>query len=332
MDLNNHIIQTKFLAGQGLGNQLWVYAAGRAIAEKLGRRHVVLNVNEFKGSGFLDVDCGLDLDPGIPIDQFHEELYYDPSLKYFSSSYDKRIESPTLRVQINGLFQSERYLYDRIQHLRSWIRPAKFIQEMAIKYRDTCVLNLRGGEYKRHSSFILPRNYWDMAVETLRKKFGDVKIIIVTDDPAYARVFLPEFPVLEGGIAECYAALMGAKALAVSNSSFSYFPIKTRDDQPFVIAPEHWARYGHPDRRWAMPANVYKGWTYLGISGALVSYSECKQAAERDASYYESTFNVRIPPNIVNRITGQSPARFIPVAIKRRLIKLASYLFPRRFG
>lgn len=332
MIVESQIIQTKFLVGQGLGNQLWVYAAGRSLAKKHGRQHVVTGMNAFKGSSFLEIDCGLDPDARAPIAQFNEALYYDPSLKYFSSGYDNRVESLPLRAQINGLFQSERYLCDHMQHLSSWIRPVKFIQEMANNYREICVLNLRGGEYKRHSSFILPRNYWDMAVAVLRKKFGDVRIIVVTDDPAYARVFLPEFPVLEGGVAECYAALMGAKALAVSNSSFSYFPIKTRDNQPFVIAPEHWARYGHPDARWAMPANVYKDWTYLGVSGTLKSASDCSQAAKQDEIFYESTFNVRIPLNMAHKIVDTSPARFIPGAIKRPLKKIASYLFPMRFG
>jgi len=326
---NGQIIQTMFLSGQGLGNQLWVYSAGRALAEKLGRQHVVKGMDLFKGRGFLDIDVGEDPDIEAPIEQFNEALYYDPSLKYFSSTYDHRVESLPSRVQINGLFQSERYFYDRMECLSSWIRPTKYIQEVAASYGDTCVLNLRGGEYKRHKSFILPRSYWDMAIKELMQKFGSMKILIVTDDPAYAKVFLPEYPVLKGGVAECYGALMGAKALAVSNSSFSYFPIKTRKDRPFVIAPEHWARYGHPDGRWAMPSNVYKDWTYLSASGALLNYSNCLQAAARDATYYETTFNVRVPSST---IAPFSLTRFIPQGFKYWIKKIAISLFPGRFG
>jgi hypothetical protein len=329
MVLENQIIQTKFLAGQGLGNQLWVYAAGRALAEKLGRRHVVLGMDLFKGSNFLDIDASMDPDEGAPIEQFNEALYYDPSLKYFSSTYDCRVEFLPSRVQVNGLFQSEQYFYGLIDKLPSWIRPAKYVQEMAAKYSDVCVLNLRGGEYKRHRSFILPRSYWDMAVKVLRRRFGGSRIMVVTDDPAYARAFLPEFPVLEGGIIDCYAALMGAKALAVSNSSFSYFPIKTRNDAPFVVAPEHWARYGHAEGRWAMPSNVYKGWNYLSTKGALLEYSDCLKAAAEDAKYYETTFNVRVHQNMVANF---SLTQLIPVNFKRPLKRAASYLFPRRFG
>jgi hypothetical protein len=329
MALDYKIIQTKFLAGQGLGNQLWVYAAGRALAEKLGRQHVVLGMDLFKGRDFLDIDAGMDLDAGAPIEQFNETLYYDPILKYFSSTYDNRVESLPSRVQINGLFQSERYLYGNMRDLSTWIRPSKYVQKIATNYKDVCILNLRGGEYKRHRSFILPRSYWDMAINVLRMKLGDTKIMVVTDDPAYAQAFLPEFPVLEGGVAECYAALMGAKALAVSNSSFAYFPIKTRHDLPFVLAPEHWARYGHSGGRWAMPSNVYQGWTYLSKSGTLFEYSDCLKAAEVDAAYYEATFNVRVPEQM---LTNVPLTRFIPVTLKRFIKRVAAYLFPTRFG
>lgn len=329
MTSDNQIIQTKFLAGQGLGNQLWVYAVGRALAEKLGRQHVVLGFELFKGISFLDIDVGVDPKPASPVEQFNEALYYDPLLKYFSSTYDKRVESLLPRVQINGLFQSEQYFDDCMQNLSSWIRPSKYVQEMATLYSDICVLNLRGGEYKRHKSFILPRSYWDMAVDILRAKFGDVKIMVVTDDPAYSRAFLPEFPVLEGGVAECFAALMGAKALAVSNSSFSYFPIKTRSDTPFVVAPQYWARYGNSKGRWVMPCNVYKDWFYLSANGDLLEYSDCLKAAAGDAAYYENTFNVRIPQNMV---TNMSITRFMPVALKPFIKRIFSYLFPKRFG
>jgi hypothetical protein len=329
MNVDSRIIQTKFLSGQGLGNQLWVYAAARAIAEKNERQHVVLGMDDFKGHKFLDIDSAIDPVPHYPIDQFNEMQYYDPSLKYFSSLYDRRVESLPSRVQLNGLFQSEKYFYGYMPFLSSWIRPNKYVQEKAADFSDVCVLNLRGGEYKRHRSFILPRSYWDNAVKALRQKLGDVEIIVVTDDPAYARVFLPEFPTLKGGIAECYAALMGARAIIVSNSSFSYFPIKSRNDAPFVIAPEFWARYGHPDSRWAMPVNVYKDWNYLSADGAILNYADCLQAAESDAKYYEATFNIRIP---MNTGIGISLTRFIPTYLKRPLKRIAAYLFPNQFG
>ena len=36
---------------------------------------------------------------------------------------------------------------------------------------------------------------------------------------------------------------MKARKVIVSNSTFSYFPIKLQKDNPYVIAPVYWGRY-----------------------------------------------------------------------------------------
>jgi hypothetical protein len=168
-----------------------------------------------------------------------------------------------------------------------------------------------------------------MAVSIVRAKVGAEQFLVVTDDPAYARAFLPEFPVLQGGVEECYAALMGAKSLIVSNSSFSYFPIKTRKDRPFVIAPEHWGRFGDSRKRWAMPSNVYEDWNYLSSDGRLLSSFECFESAALDADYYQREFNIRIPSTMK---LGSNISSFLPISIKRPLKRALSYFFPKSIG
>ncbi|WP_174803440.1 hypothetical protein [Martelella limonii] len=323
------IVRTNFLAGQGLGNQLWVYAAGRGIAAHLRRPHVVTGLELFKGAGFLEIDSADDPDPGAPVTPFNEALFYDPALKYFSATYDSRVEKLPPRAQIDGLFQSEKYFYGRTGDLADWVRPTEQLQRLSEKYADTCVLNLRGGEYKRHKSLILPRSYWDHAIACLRERVRADNILVVTDDRPYARAFLPEFEVLEGGVAECYAALMGAKALVVSNSSFSYFPIKTRRDVPLVIAPEHWARYGHAAKRWAMPSNFYEGWLYIGTDGRPCDPDACRNAAELDAQTYEVEYSVRVPADMG---IGLPKTRHLPQWLKRPLKKMAARIAPTRIG
>jgi hypothetical protein len=324
-----HILRTRFLSGQGLGNQLWVYAAGRGIAEYLGRQHIVTGLELFKGAGFLEIDSGNDPDPSAPVRQFNEALFYDPILKYFSSTYDRRVETLPARVQIDGLFQSEQYFYGRIADLSDWVRPSTEVALRAQKYKDVCVLNLRGGEYKRHTSLILPRSYWSHAIAQLRERMKADNILVVTDDPAYARAFLPEYDVLDGGVSECYAALMGARAVVVSNSSFSYFPIKTRSDAPLVIAPEHWARYDHPSKRWAMPSNYYDGWLYLGADGRICDPKTCSQAAEQDAEYYETEYSVRVPQKMG---VGLPRSRHLPRWLKQPLKKIGAHIAPKLIG
>ena len=135
----------------------------------------------------------------------------------------------------------------------------------------TCVMNIRGGEYKRRARLRLaPRllGRWDARYEG--EVAGVDRFIIVTDDPPYAKALFPGIPVLEGGIAECYMALYFADFLILSNSSFAYFPTKTSTIKRCVIAPKYWARYGNQYSRWASPANLYRELVMAGPCRAAV--------------------------------------------------------------
>ena len=322
------IVQTEFLEGQGLGNQLWVYASGKAVARTLDRPHVCTGLARFKGNAFLEILSDHDPAPELPVDRFHEKIFYDQELAFFSSTFDKRVYTAGDRVQLTGLYQSERYLCGHMTQLRDWIKPSTMVTNKALKYRDTCVINIRGGEYKRHKRLILPDDYWASALRVMREhqEFNDV--LVVSDDVAYAKLMFPSLPVLNGSVEDCYAALLGAKCAILSNSSFAYFPIKTRHDKPFVIAPEKWARYADNIGRWAMPCNCYEDWNYLPPNGMLRSYRDCIGDAEADAKYYESEFNICLPNNTT---IGSFKTRFVPQVIKKSMRRLLTKLLPKYF-
>ena len=326
---NDAVVKTTFLEGQGLGNQLWVYASARATAKKLNRPHVCEGFKQFKGQSFLQLATDSDPSELAPVEQFNEILFYDEQLKYFSSTYDARVENLPVRVHLNGLFQSEQYLSGYAHQLKQWIVPSQRLKYAAQDFHQTCVLNLRGGEFKRHKDLVLPKIYWEMALKKMRDIVDFDDILVVTDDIPYARALFPRFNIFSGGIEDCYGALMGAKSIIASNSSFSYFPIKTRADQPIVIAPEHWARFGHVRKRWAMPANCYSDWLYLTVDGSLKRADECARDAQSDATYYDTTFSLRVSKD---QQVGRLKTSFIPNAVKRPLKWVLSRLFPKRFG
>ena len=322
------MIHTEFLAGQGLGNQLWVYAAARGIAEHLGRPHIVTGHDRFKAHDMLDLDWGDSslLNAG-PVSVFHEELFYDPELNYLASDFDARVVTLPPRCRIDGLMQSEKYFFGRTDYLGRWIRTTRPIRKRAEEFAGKVVLNLRGGEYKRHKNLILPKSYWHNAMRHLAERTGEEQFLIVTDDPAYARALLPGYEVVTG-IADSWAALHGAAALAVSNSSFSYFPIKTRSDKPLVIAPALWARPGNSLNRWASPANYYEDWHWLSMDGSLVDPADCAKIVEETRSHLRS-FNIRVPESLG---LGQSVTRHIPGCVKTPLKWLAKSLLPTKVG
>ena len=213
-----------------------------------------MGIDKFKGNYFLDIDSRIGVDPNMGLlnfNHFHEARFFDPDIDCVVSCFDKRVLDIEQSANLEGLFQSEEYFFGDISKLKKYIRVKKeWIDKVTIP-PDTCILNVRGGEYKRHKDLILPISYWNAAIKNMKEQKSITKFLIVTDDVKYANSILPQYEILRGGVAECYVALHKAKYLVLSNSSFSYFPVKTNESIPFVIAPKHWARFGNKFNKWA---------------------------------------------------------------------------------
>lgn len=330
------MIVTELYEGQGLGNQLWVYAACRSIAEKLQLPHKILCPDKFKGNSFLDIDFGLEDTPKIDTEtarteqsNFHEHIFYDEELAKFSSHFDSAVLSLKPFTKIHGVFQSEDYFFNNISRIKSYIKIKEESLAMLSIQDDICILNIRGGEYKRHKRFILPKSYWINAMRNMKSLAGINKFLIVTDDPRYAKVLLPGIPVLQGGIAACYVAIHKARHLIVSNSTFSYFPIKTGSDDRLVIAPRYWARFGNKYSRWASIANFYKGWIWQDVDGSLYSHADCLGEVENTKEYYQNHYYLSTVPSAVMK---PSVRRYLPIWLKKPIKKGLSLLFPKHIG
>lgn len=330
------MIMTELYEGQGLGNQLWVYVACRSIAEKLQFQYRILSPDKFKGDSFLDIDCGPKDMPQTnaettksAISAFHERVFYDQELDYFSSDFDGAVLSLKPLTKIHGLFQSEDYLFGDLSLPKKYINIKAAHLENKLVPDDGCVINLRGGEYKRHKNLILPKSYWQNAMRNMRDLFGIDKFVVVTDDGRYADALFPELPVLQGGIAECYVALYQARYLILSNSTFSYFPVKTGIDKSFVIAPMHWARFGNKYSRWASPANLYQSWMWQDVNGLLHSYIDCLPEQLSTKMHYHDNYYVSTRPSAVMNpgIRG-----YLPTWLKKPIKRGLSLLFPMYIG
>ena len=322
------MIKMAFLEGQGLGNQLWVYAALRGISKKLDVDFYVENKQNFKGKDFLNIDFGNKIDKK-EFKEFKEKLYFDSDLNYYASGFDERVKDLYTDVEIKGLFQSELYIDNIMNNLGEIILLSDEMKEYSKKFNEKVIINLRGGEYKRHKNLILPKSYWLNAIEKMKEKDEEVKFLIVTDDPNYAKSILPEYEILKAGVAECYAALYGAKKLIVSNSSFSYFPIKTRKDLPFVIAPYQWSRFDNSYNRWAAPVNYYDSWNWLNSEGEIINNRLCKKNAEETSEFYNSSFNIHVAENTIKNKFGFP---LVSSKFKKPIKKILSKVFPEHIG
>ena len=163
----------KFEKGQGLGNQLWNYASIKSIANKMNVDFGILNYKNFKGKEFLILDGIKDPDT-IQIPSYKEEMYFDKKNNFISSCFDKNVFNLQGDWILEGLFQSEKYLRNE----KSFLNQAIKIKNPRHENINTheCILNIRGGEYKKHKDFILPRSYWVNAMQYMKKKYT-IKII-----------------------------------------------------------------------------------------------------------------------------------------------------------
>ena len=228
----------KFQEGQGLGNQLWNYVSIKAIANDSNKPFGVINLDLFKGKDFIDLNCQ-QIDGSSKLKLYKEKLFFDEINNYISSDFDNKVYSLDGNYVLEGLFQSEKYILNYLDNLDDFF---KIKNSYPVLDEKKCVLNIRGGEYKKHKDFILPKSYWENAIQIMQTHHQITQFEIVTDDVNYSKILFPDLKITSGSIEECYVKIRNAEYLIVSNSTFSYFPIKTGKRPVFVIAPHKWAR------------------------------------------------------------------------------------------
>ncbi len=323
----------KFEDGQGLGNQLWLFASAKSISEKLKLELYIEDLEKFKGKNFLMLKQNNLLIKNKNFlhkkrTVFNERLFYDNQLKYLASGFDERVLNIKKNTYLNGLFQSEKYFFGDLKKLKTYIKIKDSILKANKIANDICVLNIRGGEYKRHKKLLVPISYWEGAIKNFKTKFNIKKFIIVTDDYKYARSLFPNLEIVSGDIAKCYATIYNSKNIIVSNSSFSYFPCKTGFKKN-VIAPMFWARPFNKYNRWMSPCNIYEDWLWQSEDSELKSYEECLNSAEENEKFYKESFFVLVDKRF---IPATSRFRFIPKKIKILIKKFLAFFFPRQIG
>lgn len=285
-----------------------------------------MEISEFEGISELHAHEILSLD-NLP--KFNERIYYDKQLDYFSSGFDERVLGLYGVNKLDGLFQSEQYFFGKQDVIKSYIKINPIYKDRNFVPDNVCIINLRGGEYKRHSALILPERYWHLAIQNMRLMHGINDFWVVTDDERYARTLFPDFKIISGNVGDCYATLYNARYLIISNSSFSYFPIKTSTNSIFVIAPKYWARHSNSYNRWASVCNLYKGWHWQDQSGNLETYHDCIHERDSLENFYDKNFNIRTTSDAVKNFNVRE---IIPHTLRQKLKKILCHIFPRKYG
>lgn len=301
------MIGSEFYKGQGLGNQLWVYAVVRSLAARHGFQYGFLGTENFKGADFLDLDFGKASTKGTATKPTHRipsgfSKYYSERQKLHPifgvdiTPADNSVLNIKDGTFLDGALQAEAYLKGYKKKISEWYRVAS-VQE------NKCIISLRGGEYRALTDVFLPRGYYYKAMEYIRAIDPTIEFEVVTDDLNLAREYFPGLHATSSGgvrilfgryyfspksslIGKDFLALQSAKYLILSNSSFSWWGAYTNSDVNKVIAPKYWARFNVSDGYWSQGDSLTSEWTWLDRFGNFSDYDQC---AEELRTYRDKT-------------------------------------------
>lgn len=318
----------EFKSGQGLGNQLWCYFSLLNISKELDIKFMHLNFHEFKAKHFINLHSKEFTGDLENIQTLKETLFYDKENKYFSSDFDFCLinflkKNKDIDFKIEGLFQSEKYFFNN--NISKQVKLNFKHKIKKIDYKSTCIINIRGGEYKKYKLFNLKKNYWLKNITYMEKSYGINNFKIVTDDASYTKNLLPEIETLELNIEQCFNVLFNSKYIITSNSTFAYMPLKLSSvEKKVIISPAFHARPYVNYGRWCSPSNIYDGFKYFDcVKEIFLKKEEINKLRQSTLVYYKSNLNIKI-----NYKTSKNYPRLI---IKHLFGRILKTLFPMKF-
>lgn len=279
------MITSEFYKGQGFGNQLWIYATVRSLAEKQDLEYSILSSDRFKGSAFLNLPFGSmgnrssakapkERLPGDSKFYIREKLIREQSFYFDISGPDERFLNLKPRTFIDGNMQSLTYIRQNRDKIQDWFRvPGEPF--------DGCVINFRGGEYKGITNVFLPKEYYLAAIEKMKELKPQMKFLVVTDDEKKASEYFPNLPIVSSGgvkiyfhrfyvsppsklIGRDFSLLQNARYLILSNSSFSWWGAWSSKTAEKVIAPKFWAAHNVSNDFWSTGDIAEPSWEWIG--------------------------------------------------------------------
>ena len=198
------MIVNELYDGSGLGNQLWCYSVTRTIALDNDYDFGIMRPEKFKGINlFENIDFGKKVEGGsgpeggpptslpVGIENYYKEaMKIHPVYKCDISPFDLDLAKIGDNTKIDGNMQSEDYLLHRKEEIKEWFRVKNICNTKEFSDDNTCIINLRGGEYIGVPELFLNKLYFRNAIEHMSNLVGhNLRFIVVTDDVGTAKGF-----------------------------------------------------------------------------------------------------------------------------------------------
>ena len=294
MDDIKHAVYVRLLGG--LGNQLFQYAMGRALADAR-EAELVLDPRFILRKGCIS---------GLAIDEFAIRARYltdaeaahfkepvwklsralrrqiNPWLGYYHEtehSFDTEALAQSNDVMLSGFWQSERYFASHGHQLRTDLVLKHPLPSAAVKLAvqmassPSVAMHVRRGDYLTDPKALVKHgvtsaHYYQTALQLMIEKLGGVDLYVFSDDPDWVRtniqhsniIFVSDF----GFSAEQDLWLISAcQHQIIANSSFSWWGAYLNDyASKIIVAPQPWFDAKHMAQQDIIPA----GWNTLAKS------------------------------------------------------------------
>lgn len=264
----------------GLGNQMFQYAAARALADRLGAE-LLLDLRAFEHALALRaytrrayalapfklrarvatpadlrnwpvwvVEIGMRLRLVRPL---FRRWNFEPAI-----TYDPRVRTLREPVCLVGYWQSERYFIDIADRIRADFTLAQTMSDDNSRLLELARSDRSVGLHVRRGDFVSLNNaaqmhglcsidYYRRAISLVRNRCPECRFLVFSDDPEWARAELPLDPsaVFVTGNAERpeqdLALMSACKHHIIANSSFSWWAgWLGYSPDQVVIAPSPW--------------------------------------------------------------------------------------------
>jgi hypothetical protein len=255
----------------GMGNQMFQYAASRAVSLRLST-DLYLNLRYFRKRNGPD-HRGYSLDKftihaheASPLQIFplsdgvqsvRKKLFSSYSSGYYkepSPTYDSAILNVNGNVRTVGLFQSEKYFADYTDVIRKDFSlkeplPDTF-QPVLDNMRGTqsVSIHIRRGDYAYSNpyNYILPLEYYHHAIKIIKAKIQNPVFFVFSDDPAWVveNLSIGNSAIVSGkGTADYHELVLMSRCKhhIIANSTFSWWGAWLNPNlEKIVIAPQDW--------------------------------------------------------------------------------------------
>ena len=260
----------------GLGNQMFQYACGRALALRNYDR-LTLARDERKGDATrpfsltnFNIKAAMARGHRVFFSKLKERLKQKIT-KEFNVNFNPKILTLSCRVYLDGYFQSEQYFKDYERDIREDfalkvpLQGTKAVLAEMIKNDQQAVsLHVRRGDYLSHPDFggVVDKEYYERAAKYILNKIPQAKFYVFSDDIGWCQKelsFLKDATYISNPELKDFEEmfLMSlSKHHIIANSSFSWWGAwLNADPRKIVLVPSRWSNLNEEWYRDIIPSS-----------------------------------------------------------------------------